>query len=95
MEHIKFVISQIRENLKVGDVVQLNVKNLYTAFAKDGECKLKHCEVLKDNQYYDIATEYNKFAYGNSRMASAIRSHRKASPPGESTFRTTAITFLS
>ena len=65
MEHIKFVIAQIKENLKVGDVVQLNVKNLYTAFAKDGECKLKHCEVLNDNQYYDIATEHNKFAYGN------------------------------
>ena len=65
MEHIKFVISQIKETLKVGDVVQLNVKNLYTAFAKDGECKLKHCEVLNDNQYYDIATEHNKFAYGN------------------------------
>ena len=28
----------------------------------------------------------------NSRMASAIRSHRKASPPGESIFSTTAIT---
>lgn len=65
MEHIKFVISQIKENLKVGDVVQLNVKNLYTAFAKDGKCKLKYCEVLNDNQYYDIATEHNKFAYGN------------------------------
>ena len=59
------IIGQIKENLHQGDVVQLNVKNLYDAFAKDGECKLKHCEVLKDNQYYDIATEYNKFAHGN------------------------------
>ena len=59
------IIGQIKSNLHQGDVVQLNVKNLYDAFAKDGECKLEHCEVLKDNQYYDIATEHNKFAYGN------------------------------
>jgi hypothetical protein len=59
------IIGQIKSILHQGDVVQLNVKNLYDAFAKDGECKLTHCEVLKDNQYYDIATEHNKFAYGN------------------------------
>lgn len=59
------IIGQIKSNLHQGDVVQLNVKNLYDAFAKDGECKLEHCEVLKDNQYYDIAAEHNKFAYGN------------------------------
>ena len=65
MEQIESVIAHIKTKLKAGDVVQLNIKNLYTAFAKDGECKLKHCEVLNDNQYYDIATEHNKFAYGN------------------------------
>lgn len=65
MEQIESVIAHIKTKLKVGDVVQLNVKNLYDAFARDGECKLKHCEVLNDSQYYDIATEHNKFAYGN------------------------------
>ena len=65
MERITEVISDIKEKLHQGDAVELNVKNLYDAYAKDGECKLKYCEVLNDNQYYDIATEHNHFAYGN------------------------------
>ena len=64
-KHVGYIVGAIKNRLHCGDVVQLNVKNLYDAFAKDGECKLEHCEVLKDNQYYDIATEHNKFAYGN------------------------------
>lgn len=64
-KHFGYIVGAIKKRLHDGDVVQLNVKNLYDAFAKDGKCKLKYCEVLNDNQYYDIATEYNKFAYGN------------------------------
>ena len=64
-KHLGYIVGAIKKRLHCGDVVQLNVKNLYDAFAENGECKLEHCEVLNDSQYYDIATEHNKFAYGN------------------------------
>lgn len=62
--HFGYIVGAIKKRLHDGDVVQLNVKNLYDALSVDGECKLEHCEVCTDGKYYDIVNK-NRLAYGD------------------------------